>query len=710
MLGWLPVGVVKNPGFGLSPQGSPAPETIATVLPDFAASPTPPRASLAGPSFPNDAPFESAGCPYRKESMVVKRLLHGRFQFIRVVSTKHYSKTYLMADHDDPVHPKCIAKHLQLPSHNPITLKFLSDLLNKRINMLKRLGEEEGVAEILLAAQDGRDFYCVRPYIAGQSLQAELATQASRPAGYVYDLLEELLTTLVRVQEKGVVHQNLQPSNIIRCTDNRLVLVDFSLVHESEQLYAPGSTNGSAPELVEASVYLPDVRGRRFSRFNADHFAVGMIAIQVATGLDTEALPHMGQSNFLQQVQLQLDECSSLDPRLKQILLGMVTPRPEKQFHRAKDILAQLTRIGNAPKPPAPPQRPSLRSPRADSLQPHPGQRLHLPRWGLVAAGAVVVAVAALGLNLPQRLQVAQAQRQATAALAQGEPEQALTYLDRVIQLQPDNSAALAQRGNLQWDLGQSEAALEDFTVAMQIDPTNPVLPFERGTLRYYLGDLQGAIADYTTALTLDPAHGGAYTNRGSARAERGDETGAIEDYTAAIEYLQDPAKRASAHLNRCLSHSNLDDHTAALEDCTQAINLQPNNSKAYENRGLVKRRLGDLQGALQDFTIAAQISPDSAEPYYNRGLTRQELGDIAGALEDFNQTLRLNPDHPFVHYDRALIYVAQGQRQQAIADLETTASQCLQLGRLGCYEDARYQLDQLQSPLPAAPSNPNRG
>lgn len=637
--------------------------------------------------------------------MVVKRLLHGRFQFIRVVSTKHYSKTYLMADHDDPVHPKCIAKHLQLPSHNPITLKFLSDLLNKRINMLKRLGQEDGVAEILLATQEGRDFYCVRPYIAGQSLQAELTTQANHPDGYVHSLLQELLTTLVRVQDQGVVHQNLQPSNIIRCSNNRLVLVDFSLVHESEQLYAPDSTNGSASEVVEASVYLPDVRGRRFSRFNADHFAVGMIAIQVATGLSTEALPQMGQSNFLQQVQLQLDECSNLDPQLKEILLGMVTPQPEKQFHRAKDILAQLLQMGDRPRPPAPssPLRPT-----SAEAQPARGNRgrLYLYRWGLIVAAAIALIGAAWGLKLPQRLQVAQAQRHATTALAQGEPGQALTYLDQVLQIQPDNSAALAQRGNLQWDLGESQAALEDFTAAMQLDPTNPVLPFNRGTLRYYLGDLQGAIADYTTALALNPDYGDAYTNRGSARAERGDETGAIEDYSAAITRFQDPSKRASAHLNRCLSHSNLDNHTAALDDCTEAINLQPNNSKAYENRGLVKRRLGDLQGALQDFTIAAQISPDNAEPYYNRGLTRQELGDIAGALEDFNQTLRINPEHPFVHYDRALIYVAQGQRQQAIADLEVTASQCLQLGRLGCYDDARYQLEQLQAPLPAAPSD----
>lgn len=624
--------------------------------------------------------------------MVVKRLLNGRFQFIRVVSTKHYSKTYLMADHNDPTHPKCIVKHLQLPSRNPITLKFLAELLNKRVTMLRRLGENEGIADTLLAMQEGQDFYWVRPYITGQSLQVELISQQSKPERFVRDLLQELLTLLDFIQEQGIVHQNLQPSNIIRRNDHRLVLVDFSLVHESDQPQSYASMNGKAPDPLDPSVYLPPMKHRRFSRFNADHFAVGMIALQYATGLATEALPHVNQPDFLEQVKLQLDECSTLNDPLKQVLMGMVRPQPEKQFHRAKDILALLSGAS------LPTEGGVASRAEADTAGKSSPASKHFLGLGL-AVLTLLLGLGLWGFRIPTKLQAAWLNRQAQTAEKAGETDAALDYLTQIIQLQPHQGEALAQRSEIRWQQGNSELALKDLTDAIQAEPESPIWPFKRGNLRFRLGDLQGAISDYTNALELDPGYGDAYVNRGSARAERGDESGAIEDYTAAIKRLQEPEKLASAHLNRCLSQSNLNHQTEALADCTEAINLRPNNSLAYENRGLVKRRLNDLQGALQDFTIAIQIAPDSAEPFYNRGLTRQELGDTAGALQDFNQTVALNPDHPFVHYDRGLIYAQQGERQKAIADLKIAASTCLELGRLGCFNDAQYQLQQLQAP-----------
>jgi tetratricopeptide (TPR) repeat protein len=177
-----------------------------------------------------------------------------------------------------------------------------------------------------------------------------------------------------------------------------------------------------------------------------------------------------------------------------------------------------------------------------------------------------------------------------------------------------------------------------------------------------------------------------------------GDEAGAIDDYTAAISLDSNPETKADAYLNRCLSRSNLEDYAAALSDCDDAVNLRPNNSLAYENRGLVKRRLNDFQGAIQDFSIAIQINSSAPEPYYNRGLTRQDLGDFAGALDDFNQTIQLNPKHPLALYDRGLLYAEMGEPDRAIADLETVASACLDVSRLGCFDDAQYQLEKLRA------------
>jgi serine/threonine-protein kinase len=649
--------------------------------------------------------------------MVVKRLIDGRFQFIRVLSTKAYTKTYLMTDHGDAAKPKCIVKHLQLPAHNSTTLKFLNDLLVKRVNLLKRMGDHDAIARNLSTVQEGQDFYWVRDYIPGQPLMAELAEGKPRDEAEARDFLVEGLSILDLIQRHGIAHQNLHPNNLIRHRDQgHLVLVDFGLIQDTVSPDPDTDANDSVAVNGNPSAYLPQPQHRQYTRFAADHFALGMITVQIVTGLSNEAIPRLSQDNFLAQVKLQLDECSTLDEPLKAILLRMVSPQAEDQFHQAKDILVALANLDvaataspdSAPAP-SPQEHGAMEPARGSDTEVKPTHSTSAGHQRRIWLGAgVALALLTVGggllLRLPQTIAVNTLLQQAEAAKQKGQNNDPLNYLNQVLEIKPNHGDALAQRSALLWESGKSEQSLQDLTNAIQANPDKAVWYFQRGNLRLRVGDLQGAIADYSAALERQDSYVDAHINRGNARAELGDEAGAVQDYTAAINLASDPESKADAYLNRCLSLSNLDDQTAALADCTEAVNLRPNNSFAYENRGLVKRRLNDFQGAIQDFTIAIQINAGSAEPYYNRGLTRQDLGDLAGAMNDFNQAIQLNPQHPFAYYDRGLLHAEMGDVERAIADLETVASACLEVSRLGCFDDAQYQLDQLRAAQTSKP------
>jgi len=635
--------------------------------------------------------------------MAVKRLLDGRFQLLRVISSKEHSKTYLMVDYSDPEQAKCIVKHLQLPTRNPVTLKFLNELLAKRTGILQRLGEHPALAKNLACIQEGADFYWVRTYVPGRPLQAELALRQPRSEPDVRRLLAEVLSCLEVLQYHSIVHQNLHPNNLIRHqSDGHLVVVDFSLAQERNIPNTEVNGNGESRISTVHSSYLPLVSNRYNPDFNADHFALGMIGLQFATGLATEALPQLQQPDFLAQFRLQLDECSSLSEETKAILVGMVSRRKNPEFSQAKSILARLAATPASPSN----RKVSHKQTRdlkktAKSTMPDP---IHKSKksgfsniiWWCLGGLSILAIAAVIGFRVPQRLTIAHFTRQSETAQATGQIDEAISYLDEVIARYPDHGNSLARRASLLWELNNTDQALQDITAAVQAQPRQPQLRFQRGNIRLHVGDQQGAITDYTEAIRLDETFTEAYVNRGSARAELGDEEGAVQDYSAALNLASDPQVKASAHLNRCLSLSNLQEDAKAISDCTAAINLQPNNSLAYENRGLVKRRLGELQGALQDFTIAIQIDPSSPEPYYNRALTRQELGDLNGAMDDLNQTLSLDPEHPFAYYDRGLLHAELGQRTQAIADFEQVATVCLEVGRVGCFEDAQYQLNEL--------------
>ncbi|MEB3232604.1 MAG: tetratricopeptide repeat protein [Leptolyngbyaceae bacterium] len=384
-------------------------------------------------------------------------------------------------------------------------------------------------------------------------------------------------------------------------------------------------------------------------------------------------------------------------------------------------ISGQAGQTTNGHQPPEPrPMQPS--SPGSHSslpaaaatthaVGPEAGQRIKEPKqlsrrpsapnrrwWLLVGGTGTILGLGFLLLSrVPQRAIATFYRHQGEEDLAQGNYDQAIAHYSAALHQHPDGQTYL-QRGIAYQNQQQWREAQTDFSQAVQLDPELGEAYYYRGNIRYQLGDRQGALDDYTDAIVFLPSTAEtalkSYVNRGSVRGDLGDETGAIEDYSIAIQ--TDPSM-ASAYLNRCLSRSNLNDHQGAIADCSQAINLAPNSVRAYQNRGLARRRLGDTAGALEDFNIAINLDPEDPDPHYNRGLARLELGDSLGAIDDFTAAIDLNPNHALVYYDRGLVRVKTGDIPGAIADLRTSSKLCLDAGRQDCYEDAQYQINQLQ-------------
>ncbi|NER83969.1 MAG: tetratricopeptide repeat protein [Leptolyngbya sp. SIO1D8] len=632
------------------------------------------------------------------------RLLGGRYQFIQVLSANDAGQTLLVADVHYPGHPKCVVRQLRLPTRNPMTLKFLLKLLQKKVDVLEVIGRHKQIPSIFSSFAADHNFYLVQEFIPGQSLQSELVAGRPMSEHSVLAFLKEALTILAFAQDNGVIHGRLKPSKVIRHQiDNRLVLLDFGLIKNISQEVANKDSSQLAAQISRTNrIYGAPEQYKGESRFCSDHYALGMIAIQALTGLPAEELPHAEHPGVYQEITALLHEIPGVGINTISLLARMVNPDPNRRYQKAVEILADLGFLETTQPPPtssaiiadSPLLTTEISIPEVE-LKPQKRK----PWWLLGGAGLALLALlaAVIGLRLPQRVLSSQRVRDAQAEEQADQLQTALAHYTRALELNPSNREALAGRSQLYFEAGDPEAALSDITKAIEVAPNDPQHSYTRANFRFAVGDTQGAIADYTNAIRQDPTFVKAHVNRGSARADWGDDQGAIEDYTKAIE-LDPPAEtQAAAYLNRCLSRSNLNEQETALEDCSAAINLRPNHGLAYQNRGLVRRRLGDFQGALQDYNIAIQIEPDSPDPYYNRGLTRQDMDDLSGALEDFSQAIEIDPSYVFAFYDRGLLRLHLGRRSQALADFRQASQLCLDLGRTGCYEDAQYQILQLQ-------------
>ncbi|MEM0981531.1 MAG: protein kinase family protein [Cyanobacteria bacterium P01_H01_bin.58] len=683
------------------------------------------------------------------------KLLGERYQFIEVLGSSQMGQTLLVADVHYPGHPKCVLRQIRLPTRNPMTLKFLLRLLEKKVEVLHNIGQHKQIPSTFSSFQANRSFYLAQEFVPGRSFKEELLPGQPMAEQAVLAFLQESLTVLAYAQEHGVIHGSLKPSKLIRHeTDNHLVILDFGRIRDLSQDMASRETTAGYPQAGAATrVYIAMEQRTGRPRFCTDHYALGMIAIQALTGLPVEELPEASHPNTQRAIVSLLQNLPGLGLNTASLLARMVHTNPDRRYQKAVEILADLERLQQDPqasiagKPvtgiasfsgaalsgtplsgtPATNssvsgtpisalptggagQQPTIIETDGPSLRLPENQRADKKRsWALIGAAGVTVCLALAGVfawKLPQRFLATQRIRNAEAAADTQDFDSALSHYTRSLELHPDNPEALANRSQLAFEQGDTEMALADITRAIELAPANQTFSYERGNIRFAVGDTQGAIADYTAAIQQDETFVKAYVNRGSARAAWGDDEGAVEDYTEALK-LEPPVEvEAAAYLNRCLSYSNIGEQVLALEDCSEAIDLRPSHSLAYQNRGLVRRRLGDSQGALQDYNIAIQIEPDSPDPYYNRGLTRQLINDLPGAMQDFTQALTIAPDYVFALYDRGLLHVELGNPANAIADFRAASQICLELGRTGCYEDALYQISLLEGESSSESSN----
>lgn len=94
------------------------------------------------------------------------------------------------------------------------------------------------------------------------------------------------------------------------------------------------------------------------------------------------------------------------------------------------------------------------------------------------------------------------------------EPELALAYLDKAIDLDPYFANAYSDRGAVYFNhLGQDRRAIENFDKAIRLDPNDGIYYYNRGIAYERLGKYKKAIKDLKKAIQLNPNDQPAYND-----------------------------------------------------------------------------------------------------------------------------------------------------------------------------------------------------
>lgn len=565
---------------------------------------------------------------------MIGQLLDGRYRVVQVLSSGAFGQTYLAADTRRPGHPQCVVKQLRPPGNSYKIMRTAHRLFKQEAEILERLGRHEQIPLLLAYFHEKDEFYLVEEFIPGNPLNKEIVPGLPWKEDKVTLLVSEILEILIFVHGQGVIHRDVNPSNLIRRkSDGRLVLIDFGSVKEVRTIME--NTNGRIQRTIATGTpsYMPLEQFQGNPQFNSDLYAVGTIAIQALTGLPSSDLPKLqdtspsgaGKNLWRDRV-----ECSGT---LGDIIDKMVEHHFSQRYQSAVEALTALRKMKSrkVSLPPAVIQLPPKKS-KVDWLK--AGNKWR--RWLLASFAGLGLLIVLVGL---------------------------LNFIHRPT---PKRAEAYYLRAIEKLEEGDDSGAMIDLNKSIDLDPERAEVFYGRGNLYHKQGKNLQAIADYSQAIALNPSYTNAYFNRGLARDRIEDYPGAIEDYTKVLEFQR---QDAGVYYLRGVANYNLQDYEAAIADYTEAIRLQSKNTKAYLARGLARSSSGNLQGAVADYSKAIELEPNNFDAYYNRGIALFARGDYESSLNDRERAIEIDPNNAKVYANGCSTYFNLTRYELAIAD-----------------------------------------
>ncbi|MCB9195581.1 MAG: tetratricopeptide repeat protein [Flavobacteriales bacterium] len=96
-----------------------------------------------------------------------------------------------------------------------------------------------------------------------------------------------------------------------------------------------------------------------------------------------------------------------------------------------------------------------------------------------------------------------------------GNFDDALSALDKAVEIKPHDASLLSERAVVIFHLGDKERALKELDYCVLLEPTNPYRYSSRAYIKASLKDIKGAIEDYEKCISLDSQDAIAYNNLG---------------------------------------------------------------------------------------------------------------------------------------------------------------------------------------------------
>lgn len=581
-------------------------------------------------------------------------LLGGRYQVIQQLGQGGFGQTFLAQDNHLPGNPICVIKQFHPQTNDPDCLQTARRLFDTEAQVLYKLGEHSQIPRLMAHFEDNQEFYLAQEYVEGETLDKLLNDEQPWKQGWVIALLMDILQSLAFVHRRNVIHRDIKPSNLIcRRRDGRIVLIDFGAVKQvNTQFFNPRTGKTNLTVSIGTHGYVPGEQLGGTPHFSSDVYAVGIIGVQLLTGVKPKHFRHNPRTSELEWREMSVQ----VHPALAAVIDCMVRYDYRERFPTAAEALAALQELPSELLSTVPER---WYIPSDDSFLPFPPQEataaLNQNPAPVQAAANFSPAGSRQSNNSSRPLTPAAFSRFLSGRLFSGRKSQSATV---PVAVGSSVYPTIPQRNWLMYGVLLGGGLLCTLIVRNYIWPTvfspsvnvasSPAAPSTPSS-----SETEPTSSEVSELL-----------NQAENLRQQGQFKEALDIYDQAIEQ---GANSVDAYWGRCYNLNKLHRIQAAISACDQAIALDENDPRPISSKGFALQQQERHKESLQLFDQAIEIQPDNAEFWNNRGTALLRLKRAKDALEAFDKAIELQPDLAEVWNNRGAALWSLRQFDEAV-------------------------------------------
>ncbi len=205
--------------------------------------------------------------------------------------------------------------------------------------------DHPGILRVFESGAQNGEVYAAIELVDGKPLETHLIRHQKLKPPQAVDFGMQILEALEHLHERGYVHRDLKPGNLMLAGDGRLVLMDFGTVVKANAKidYEDG--------IYGTAAYLSPEQVKQDSRIDgrADLYAASVLLYRMLTG----RRPFQGLRDDLLAAHLhdepeQPSRHALISPELDALILKGLSKSPDDRHQSASEMLAELRLIADS--------------------------------------------------------------------------------------------------------------------------------------------------------------------------------------------------------------------------------------------------------------------------------------------------------------------------------------------------------------------------